>query len=81
MFEALDASGDVYGTVPYEAVQMVLWAVPVEPRTGEEFFFGHKAIERELLVIENLDVTANQLGLDVEGVLAEPHSYVDRFGH
>jgi hypothetical protein len=81
MFEALDASGDVYGTVPYEAVQMVLLALPFEPRAGEEVYLGYKAIESELLVIEDLDIIAEQLGLDVEDMHTKSHSYVDRFGH
>ena len=59
----------------------MLWALPFEPRAGEEFYLDCKAIERELLVIENLNATAAQLGLDVEDMLAKAYSYVDRFGH
>lgn len=80
MFEALDASENVHGTVPWEAVQMVLWALPFEPKAGEEVYLGYKAIERELLVVEDLDATAAQLALKTEDMLAKPHSYVDRFG-
>lgn len=80
MFEALEASDDVYGTVPYEAVEMVFGALPFEPKAGEEMYLGYKAVESELLVIENLDATAGQLGLSAEELRAEPHAYVDRFG-
>ena len=34
----------------------------------------------ELLSIDNLDAAASRLGLGAEGLLAEPLSYVDRFG-
>lgn len=79
MFEALDATGDVYDTVPYKAVQMVFFALP--PGEGSDgVFFGHKAIESELLNIEDLDAAQKRLGLSAEELLAEPHSYVDRFG-
>ena len=79
-FEALDASGNVYDTVPWEGVRMVLWALPFEPQAGEEIYLGYKAIERELLVIEELDATAELLGLDADDMLSKPRSYVDRFG-
>jgi hypothetical protein len=79
MFEALDATGDVYDTVPYKAVQMVFFALP--PGEGSDgVFFGHKAIESELLNIEDLDAAQKRLGLSAEELLAEPHSYIDRFG-
>ena len=79
MFEALDATGDVYDTVPYKAVQMVFFVLP--PGEGSDsVFFGHKAVESELLNIEDLDAAQKRLGLSAEELLAEPHSYVDRFG-
>lgn len=79
MFEALDATDDVYDTVPYKAVQKVFFALP--PGEGSDgVFFGHKAIESELLNIEDLDAAQRRLGLSAEELLAEPHSYVDRFG-
>ena len=79
MFEALDATGDVYDTVPYKAVQMVLFALP--PGEGSDgVFFGHKAIESELLNIEDLDAAQKRLGLTAEELLVELHSYVDRCG-
>ena len=80
MFEALDASGDVYDTVPYKAVQKTMRALPFDPQAGEEMYLGYKAIESELLVIEDLDATAGQLGLSAGNLRAKPHSYVDRFG-
>lgn len=78
MFEALDSTGDVYDTVPYKAVRMVFFALP--PGEGSDsVFFGYKAIESELLNIEDLDAARKRLGLSAEELLAEPHSYVDRF--
>ncbi len=78
MFAALEASGDVYDTTTYKAVETVFFAIPQE--AGAEVWFGMKAIERELLSIDDLDAAATRLGLDAEGLLSEPHSYVDRFG-
>jgi hypothetical protein len=78
MFAALEVSGDVYGTTMYRAVETVFFAIPQE--LGAEVWFGMKAIERELLSIDDLDAAAARLGLDAEGLLSEPHSYVDRFG-
>jgi hypothetical protein len=78
MFAALEVSGDVYGTTTYKAVETVFFAIPQE--AGAEVWFGMKAIERELLSIDDLDAAAARLGLDVEAPLSEPHSYVDRFG-
>ena len=77
MFEALDATGDVCDTVPYKAVRMVFFALP--PGEGSDgVFFGRKAIESELLNIEDLDAAQKRIGLSAEELLAEPHSYVDR---
>jgi hypothetical protein len=39
-----------------------------------------RAVERTLLSIDDLDAVAARLGLDVEALLSEPRSYVDRFG-
>jgi hypothetical protein len=79
MFEALDATGDVYGTMPYKAVRMVFFALP-PGEVGDGVFFGYKAIESELLNIEDLEAAQKRLELSSEELLAEPHSYVDRFG-
>lgn len=73
---AMEASEETYRTVPWEAVQMVFWAVSIQDDIG----IGHRAAERELLVIRNLRETARRLGLQSENLLAEPHAYVDRFG-
>ena len=56
-------------------------ALPFEPQASQEMYLGYKAIESELLVIEDLHVTAGQLGLSVRNLRARPHSYVDRFGY
>jgi hypothetical protein len=78
MFAALEASGDIYGTAMYKAIETVFFAIPQE--AGAEVWFGIKAIERNLLSIDDLDAAAARLSLDAEKLLAEPHSYVDRFG-
>jgi hypothetical protein len=75
---ALEASGDALGTVPYRAAELVFFAVPQE--AGAEVSFGHGAMERELLVIDDLEAAAARLGLDADGLLAEPSSYVNRAG-
>lgn len=43
-------------------------------------FFGLKAVESELLLITDLDYATKHLELSKRELLAEPHSYVDRFG-
>lgn len=78
MFAALEASGDVYGTTTYRAVETVFFAVPQE--AGAEVLLGLRAAKRELLSIDNVEAAAMRLGLDAEALLSEPHSYVDRFG-
>lgn len=78
MFVALEDSGDVYGTATYRAVETVFFAVPQE--AGAEVWFGTKAVERELLSIEDLHAASAKLGLDAEALQSEPHSYRDRFG-
>jgi hypothetical protein len=79
MFDALDATGDVYDTVPYKAVRMVFLALP-PGKGGDGVFFGHKAIESELLNIEDLDAAHKRPGLSAEQLFAEPNSCIDRFG-
>jgi hypothetical protein len=74
----VEASGEVYGTATYRAVETVFFAVPQE--IGAEVLLGLRAAERELLSIDDLEAAATRLGLDAEALLSEPHSYVDRFG-
>jgi hypothetical protein len=78
MFAALEASGDVYGTMTYRAVETVFFAFPQE--AGAEVLLGLRAAERELLSIDDLEAAATRLGLDAKALLSGPHSYVDRFG-
>jgi hypothetical protein len=78
MFAALEASGDVYGTTTYRAVETVFFAVPQE--ADAEVLLGLRAAERELLSIDDLEAAATRLGLNAEALLSEPRSYVDRFG-
>lgn len=65
---------------PWEAVGLVFRALPFEAVAAQEMYLGYRAIERELLVVEDLGATASQLGLDAREVLAMPHSYTDRSG-
>jgi hypothetical protein len=78
MLAALQASGVVHDTVPYRAAEFVFMSVPQEARA--EVFFGTKAIERELLVIDDLEAAAVRLGLDAEVLLSEPLAYTGRSG-
>ncbi|CAN5754433.1 hypothetical protein BH20ACT12_BH20ACT12_02240 [soil metagenome] len=78
MFVALEASGDVYGTATYGAVETVFFAMPQE--IGAEVLLGLKAAERELLSIDDLEAAAMRLGLDAKALLSEPRSYMNHFG-
>jgi hypothetical protein len=78
MFAALKASGEVYSTTTYRAVETVFSAVPQE--ADAEVLLGLRAAEGELLSIDDFEALATRLGLDAEALLFEPHSYVDRFG-
>jgi hypothetical protein len=78
MLIALEASGDVYGTTKYRAVETVFFALPQE--AGAEVLLGLRAAERELRSIDDLEVATARLSLDAEALLSEPHSYVDRLG-
>jgi hypothetical protein len=78
MLAALEASGDVHNSVPYRAAELVFFAIPQE--AGAEVFFGIRAIERELLVIDDLEAATVRLGLDAEALLSEHLAYVDRSG-
>lgn len=65
--------------MPYKAVEKIFFALP--PGEGSDsVFFGRKAIESELLSIEDLDAAEKRLGMPVEELRAKPHSYIDRFG-
>lgn len=75
---AMEASEDTYRPVPWLAVQMVFWAVPVE---ADGVGIGYRAVERQLLVVRNLERTTPALGLRAQDLLAEPHAYVDRLGN
>ena len=47
---------------------------------GAEVWFEMKAMERELLSIDDLHAAAARLDLDAESLLSEPCSHLDRFG-
>jgi hypothetical protein len=69
--------GRRYGTTTYRGVETVFFAVQQE--AGAEVLPGLKAVEQELLSIDNLEAAATRLGRAAEVLLSEPHSYVDRF--
>jgi hypothetical protein len=71
---AMEAFENMCRTVAWQAAEMVFWAVSVEDG------IDYRAVERELLVIGDLEETAPRPGLQAEDLLAETHSYVDRFG-
>ena len=62
----------------YRAAELVFFSVPQE--AGAEVSFGHRAAERGLLFIDDLGAAAERLGLDADGLLAEPLAHVDRSG-
>lgn len=69
MLVALEASGAVYGTATYGAVETVFFAVPQE--ISAEVLLGLRAAERELLSIDDLEAAATRLGLDAKALLSE----------
>lgn len=80
LLAALEASRDAYDEAICEAASEIFGALSERSTPEEEVFFGYKAVERKLLVVQNLEATTRRLGLDREGMLAEPHAFVDRFG-
>lgn len=66
--------------VKWEAVEKVFGTLSRISDPSEEVILGYKAVEDDLLAIQNLDATARRFGLDKEEMLAEPYAYVDRSG-
>ena len=75
---ALEASGDALGTLPYRTAELVFFSVSQE--ASAEVSFVHRAVDRELLVIDDLGAASERLGLDAGALLAEPLAHVDRSG-
>jgi hypothetical protein len=80
MFAAIDASGDVFDTVTWKAVEAVFLSLSHLQLPGQEFSLSHQAVDRVLLVIDKLDAVAARIGVSAESLLTEPHAYIDRFG-
>jgi hypothetical protein len=81
MLAAVEASEeDASDEVTWEAVGEVFGIMSRISDPSEEIILGYKAIEEDLLVVQNLEATARRLGLDKEEMLAEPYAFVDRSG-
>ena len=80
MLAAVEVSEDASDEATWEAAGEVFGALSEHSTPQEEIFFGYKAVEEQLLVIEDLDAAATRLDLDKETMLAEPHAFVDRSG-
>lgn len=80
MLAALEASGDVFDTPPYEAAGWVFTAMA--ERWGAELVYcGHSASEGGLVIIEDFDNAVPKIsGLRREELLDRPHAFVDRHG-
>ncbi len=66
--------------VKWEAVGEVFGMMSRVSDPSEEVILGYKAVEEDLLVIQNLDAAARRLGLDKEEMLDELYAFVDRSG-
>ena len=81
MLEVVEVSEeDASDKVTWEAVDEVFGMLSRISDPSEEVILGYKAVEENLLVIENLDAATRRLGLDKEEMLAEPYAFVDRSG-
>ena len=80
MLKAVEVSEDAFDKMIWEAAGEVLGALSERSTSQEEVFFGNKAAEEKLLVVQDLKAAALRLGLDEEKMLAEPHAFVDRSG-
>lgn len=77
--EAWDASGDVCETLAYKAVGMVLDAITVI-FDAELLMLGWSGIRRNLLISMKFDDAVQDLRLDRDQLLSEPHAFIDRKG-
>lgn len=81
MLAAVEASEkDASDEVTWEAVGKIFGTMSRISDPSEEVILGYKAIEEDLLVIENLDAATRRLGLNKEEMLTEPCAFVDRSG-
>ncbi len=81
MLRAVEASEEeAIDEVKREAVGEVFGALSEVSDPREEVTLGYKAVEKDLLVVQDLGAAARRLGLDEGAMLAEPHAYVERSG-
>jgi hypothetical protein len=66
--------------VKWEAVGKIFGTMSRISDPSEEVILGYKAIEEDLLIVQNLEAATRRLGLDKEEMLAEPYAYVERSG-
>lgn len=79
LLAVVEATEQVEGTVTYGAVGWVFGAVA--ELFGEELLLtGWKAIERDLLIIEDFFKTVRKLDLDGDSLLSVPCAFLDRKG-
>jgi len=79
LLAAIEATGQVEGTVVYGAVNSVFGAVT--HLFGEELILtGWKAVERDLVIIQDFHKTIQRLDLDGDALLSVPYAFVDRNG-
>jgi hypothetical protein len=81
MLAAVEASKeDTSDKVTWEAVDEVFGILSWISDPSEEVILGYKAIEEDLLAVQDLEAAARRLSLDKEEMLAEPYAFVDRSG-
>jgi len=80
MLEAVEVSEEAADEVTWEAASEVFGILSRLSDPSEEVILGYKAVEEDLVVIQNLEAASRRLGLDYEEMLAEPYTFVDRSG-
>ena len=80
MLAAVEVSEGVSDEVTWEAASEVFGALSEHSSPQEEIFLGYRAIEDDLLFVQDLDAAALKLGLDKDVMLDEPYAFVDRLG-
>jgi hypothetical protein len=76
MLAAVEVSEDACDEVTWKAADEVFGTMSRISDPSEEVILGYKAIEEDLLVIQNLDAATRRLGLDKEEMLGEPYAFV-----
>jgi hypothetical protein len=81
MLAAVEASGeDARDEVTWDAADKVFGIMSEISDPSEEIILGYRAVEENLLAIQDLDAATRRLDLDKEEMLAEPYAFVERSG-